>query len=266
MELTDEQIERYSRNIILPEIGVEGQTALLDAKVLVVGAGGLGSPALLYLAAAGVGTIGIIDGDVVDRTNLQRQIIHGTEALNRAKVESAHKRLTDLNPGIRIEPHRELLSAANAAERIQPYDFVIDGTDTFASKFLINDACILSGKPFSHAGILRFHGQTMTVVPHESACLRCLFPAPPPPGTVPTCSEAGILGAIGGILGSIQATEAIKFVTGAGELLAGRLLSVDALTMEFRNIQVPKNNACSVCGDEPTITAVRDEAGGECAR
>ncbi|NQU63974.1 MAG: HesA/MoeB/ThiF family protein, partial [SAR324 cluster bacterium] len=204
MDYNDEQIERYSRHIILQEVGLEGQIMISEAKVLVVGAGGLGSPALLYLAAAGVGKIGIADNDLLDISNLQRQIIHTTPDLNRPKVDSARDKINALNPDVQVETINHFITAENALDIIGNYDFVIDGTDNFSAKFLINDACVMAGKPFSHGGILRFHGQTMTIVPHESACYRCVFLEPPPPNSVPTCSQAGVLGVMAGVLGTLH--------------------------------------------------------------
>ncbi|MBI4397378.1 MAG: HesA/MoeB/ThiF family protein, partial [Elusimicrobia bacterium] len=229
MEFTDDRLERYSRHILLKEVGVEGQQKLFSAKVLIIGAGGLGSPAALYLAAAGIGTIGIVDADKVELSNLQRQIIHFTNDLGRTKVESASAKMRQVNPDVTVRTYHEFLSAASARRILDGYDFVIDGTDNFAAKFLINDACVLAGIPYSHGGILRFDGQTMTVRPGKSACYRCVFVSPPPRGAVPSCSQAGILGAIAGMLGTIQAAEALKYVTGVGELLTDTLLVFDAL-------------------------------------
>jgi len=256
--MRDEQIERYSRNIILKEVGGKGQEKLLASKVLVIGAGGLGSPAVLYLAAAGVGTIGIADGDRVDISNLQRQVIHFTEDVGVHKAESAEKKIRRLNPDVNVIIHKEMIRASNAREIISKYDFVIDGTDNFAAKFLINDACVLLNKPYSHAGILRFNGQTMTVLPGKSACYRCIFAAPPPAGAIPTCSEAGVLGAMAGVMGTLQATEAVKYLLGVGDLLNDRLLVFEALPMTFREIKIKQNPACPVCGGHPTITSLTD--------
>jgi molybdopterin/thiamine biosynthesis adenylyltransferase len=257
MEFTEDQIQRYSRHIILQDVGVEGQEKISNGKVLIVGAGGLGAPVALYLAAAGVGTIGIIDGDVVDLSNLQRQVIHFTKDVNKAKVLSAKEKINQLNPDVDVITYKELLTAGNAFEIIKYYDFVVDGTDNFPVKFLINDACVIAGKPFSHGGILRFDGQTITYVP-GSACYRCIFHAPPPTNAVPTCSQAGVLGAIAGILGTIQATEVLKYLTGVGDLLTNRLLTFNAKKMEFRTINVKHNHRCPVCGDHPTITELID--------
>jgi molybdopterin-synthase adenylyltransferase len=258
MNLTDTQIERYSRHIILKEVGGVGQEKLLSAKVLVIGSGGLGAPVLLYLAAAGVGTLGIVDGDVVDITNLQRQVIHHTPDVGVAKVQSAKNKINAINPDVNVIVYNELAMAHNIMDLIKDYDFIIDGTDNFPAKFLINDACVMAGKPFSHGGILRFDGQTMTHTP-GNACYRCIFNGPPPKNAVPTCSQAGVLGAIAGIIGTTQAAEALKYITGAGELLTNQLLVLDALKMRFRTVKVKKNPKCPVCSDHPTITELTDE-------
>ncbi|MFA6922619.1 MAG: HesA/MoeB/ThiF family protein [Bacteroidales bacterium] len=258
MDFTDIQIERYSRHIILKEVGVEGQMKLLEGKVLVVGAGGLGSPAALYLAAAGVGTIGIIDGDVVDITNLQRQIIHTTPDINRAKVISAKEKIEKINPDVNVITYQELLTVDNIKKIISEYDFIIDGTDNFPTKFLINDACVMFGKPFSHGGILKFDGQTMTHTP-GNACCRCVFKTLPPKGLVPACSQAGVLGSIAGMLGTIQATEALKYLTGIGELITNRFLIFNALNMNFRTSDFKRNDNCPVCGSHPSITELIQE-------
>jgi molybdopterin/thiamine biosynthesis adenylyltransferase len=263
MEFTEDQIQRYSRHIILQDVGVEGQEKISNGKVLIVGAGGLGAPVALYLAAAGVGTIGIIDGDVVDLSNLQRQVIHFTADVNKAKVISAKEKINQLNPDVNVITYQELLTASNAMEIIKDYDFVVDGTDNFPVKFLINDACVMAGIPFSHGGILRFDGQTITYVP-GSACYRCIFQAPPPANAVPTCSQAGVLGAIAGILGTIQAAEVLKYLTGVGDLLTDRLLTFNAKRMEFRTINVKHNHRCAVCGDHPTITELIDYEQATC--
>lgn len=266
MNLTEQQIERYSRHIILPEVGGKGQAKLLGGRILIVGAGGLGSPAALYLAAAGVGVLGLADGDVVDLTNLQRQIAHATADLGRAKVESAAARCRAINPDVNVRLHAEHLRADNALDILKDYDFVIDGTDNFAAKFLVADACHFAGKPYAHAGILRFEGQAMTVIPGRTGCYRCLFREPPPPGAVPSCSQAGVLGVLAGIVGTIQAAEALKFLLGIGDLLANRLLVFDALKMTFRQVAFKRNAACPLCGDSPSITVLRDEAPAACAR
>ena len=256
--MNEQQIERYSRNIILREVGGKGQEKLLQSKVLIIGAGGLGAPAALYLAAAGVGRIAIVDGDEVDVTNLQRQIIHFTEDVGTPKVDSAAGKLNRLNPDVKVEAYHQLVTSANAADLVARYDFVIDGTDNFPAKFLINDACVLGGRPYSHAGILRFDGQAITVLTHRSACYRCLFLEPPPPGSVPSCSQAGVLGPIAGIMGTIQAMEAVKYLLGAGRLLSDRILIVDALNMSFREVEVKRNPRCPVCGENPTISSLID--------
>ena len=256
MDFTKEQLERYNRHIILDGVGGEGQTKLNEGKVLIIGAGGLGAPAALYLAAAGVGTIGLVDGDVVDYSNLQRQVIHFTPDVDKPKVESAKEKMNSLNPDVKVETYHKLIFADNINEIIRGYDFIIDGTDNFAAKFLINDACVLAGKPFSHGGILRFDGQTITHTP-GNACYRCIFKQPPP-NSVPTCSQAGVLGAIAGMLGTIQAAEALKYLLNVGELITNRLLIFNALNMEFRNVNVKKNTSCPVCGDNPTITELTD--------
>jgi len=259
IDFTEQQLERYSRNILLKDVGIEGQSKILEAKVLLIGAGGLGSPIGLYLAAAGVGTIGLVDSDVVDVTNLQRQIAHSTADLNKAKVESAAEKMRAINPDVTVSTIHEFVRADNIADIISPYDFIIDGTDNFAAKFLINDACVLHNKPYSHGGILRFDGQTMTVLPNQSACYRCVFKAPPPPGAVPSCAQAGVLGSIAGMLGTIQATEALKWIIGAGDLLTDTLLTFNALTMDFRKVKVRRQSGCAVCGTSPSITTLHDE-------
>ncbi len=264
MNLTESQIERYSRHIILPEVGGKGQGKLLAGKVLLVGAGGLGSPAGLYLAAAGVGTIGLMDGDVVDLSNLQRQIAHATADLGTAKVDSAAAKLRAINPDVTVRTYLERLTAANALDVLRDYDFVIDGTDNFASKFLVADACHFAGKPYSHAGILRFDGQLITVHPGVSACYRCIFNAPPPPGAVPSCSQAGVLGVVAGVIGTLQATEAIKFLLDQGELLTDKILVYDALRAAFRQVPLKRNPKCPLCGESPTITELKDEAAPVC--
>ncbi len=264
MSLTEEQIERYSRHIILSEVGGVGQEKLLSGSVLVVGAGGLGSPVALYLAAAGVGHLGIIDGDVVDLSNLQRQVLHGTADVGVPKVDSAAATLRAINPDVEITTYQELLTASNALGLLKDYDFVIDGTDNFAAKFLVADACHFAGKPYSHAGILRFEGQTTTVIPGQSACYRCIFREPPPAGAVPSCSQAGVLGVLAGAVGSLQATEAIKYILGIGDLLTNRLMVYDALRMRFRDVKLKPNPNCPLCGDAPTITELKDEDPAVC--
>ena len=259
MILSEEQAERYSRHFLLREIGVSGQKRLLSSKVLVIGAGALGSSALMYLAAAGVGTIGIADYDCVERSNLQRQIIHKTEHIGMKKTESASRTLKEINPDIIVNLYSERVTPDNIQGIIEPYDFVIDGTDRFESKFLINDACVLSSKPYSHAGAVRFEGQTMTYVPNKGPCLRCLLDKVPPHEQAMSCSQAGVLGAITGILGSIQASEAIKYLLGAGELLVGRVLRIDGLSMRMQTVNVGSANAeCRVCGGHPAIRSLSD--------
>nr|WP_277998200.1 sulfur carrier protein ThiS [Zhaonella formicivorans] len=257
--LTADQVERYSRHIILEQVGLKGQQKLLAGSVLIVGAGGLGSPAAYYLAAAGVGRIGIVDFDRVDLSNLQRQIVHTTADVGRLKAESAAEKLRAINPDVKVEVYTEPLSSNNAVGIIAQYDFVIDGTDNFPAKFLVNDACYFARKPFSHAGILRFAGQTITVLPGETTCYRCIFPSPPPPNAVPSCAQAGVLGVLGGVMGTIQATEALKYLLGTGDLLTNRLLTYDALIMRTREIKVKRSADCPLCGDRPTITELQDE-------
>ena len=253
MAFTNEQLERYSRHIILKEVGVKGQKKLLGSKVLIIGAGGLGAPAALYLAAAGVGTIGIADSDTVDLSNLQRQVIHTTADVGKAKVQSARETMQAINPDVTVNTYETFVTASDIMALVRDYDFIIDGTDNFPAKFLINDACVLSGKPFSHAGILRFSGQMMTYVPGEGPCYRCVFREPPPPEAVPTCRQAGVVGAMGGVIGSLQAMEAVKYIIGKGQLLTGALLVFDALTMEFRRIKLPIRKDCEVCGENASI-------------
>lgn len=256
-DFTEDEIQRYSRHILLKEIGAEGQERIRQGRVLVVGAGGLGSPILMYLAAAGVGTIGVVDGDTVDLSNLQRQIIHATPDLGRAKVESAAEKMKAINPHVNVVEHREFMNAGNAMQLIADYDFVVDATDNFAVKFLINDACVMAGKPFSHGGILRFEGQTFTHLP-GTACYRCLFKEPPPADLVPTCSQAGVLGAVVGVIGTIQATEVVKYLARCGTLLTDRILTFDALTMDFRKVGIKRDDHCAVCGTHPTIHELVD--------
>lgn len=260
MNFTNEQMERYSRHIILKDVGVKGQKKLLESKVLIVGTGGLGAPAAMFLAAAGVGTIGLVDFDAVELSNLQRQIIHLTKDVGKPKVISGKETINEMNPDVEVVTYKEWVSSANIKDiiRDRDYDFIIDGTDNFPAKFLINDACVLMEKPFSHAGIIRFQGQTMTYVPGEGPCYRCIFENPPPPDKVPTCKQAGVLGVMGGIIGTVQATEAIKYILGIGELLTGYLLTYDALAMEFRKIKLPKNKRCQVCGENPAIKELID--------
>lgn len=263
MNFSEEQLERYSRHIILKDVGIEGQEKIMAGKVLIIGAGGLGAPAALYLAAAGVGTIGLVDGDVVDRSNLQRQVIHFTPDIGKAKVISAKEKMEEINPDVKVVTYQQRVYADSIEQIVKEYDFIIDGTDNFAAKFLINDACVFLKKPFSHGGILRFDGQTMTYVP-ESACYRCLFTKPPPKGAVPTCSQAGVLGAIAGMLGTMQAAEALKYFIGKGTLLTNRLLIFDALNMNFRTVKVKKNPECPICGENPSIKELFDEEQPTC--
>lgn len=264
MDFSEEQLERYSRHILLQDVGVEGQIKIMNSKVLILGAGGLGSPAAFYLAAAGVGTIGLVDSDKVELSNLQRQIIHFTENLNVFKVDSAAEKIHALNPDVTIKKYHELARAENIGQIIAGYDFVIDGTDNFVAKFLINDACVLNGIPFSHGGVLRFDGQTMTVIPSRSACYRCIFTTPPPQGAIPTCSEAGILGAIAGMLGTIQAAECLKYITNVGDLLTDAILIFNAKSMDFRKVKIHPNKDCPICGKNPSILQLRDEVQPVC--
>ncbi|MGN1105150.1 MAG: HesA/MoeB/ThiF family protein [Huintestinicola sp.] len=251
--------------MILKEVGAKGQKKLLDARVLIIGAGGLGSPAAMYLAAAGVGTIGIADPDEVDLSNLQRQIIHRTADIGKSKVQSAKETMEAINPDVSVKTYRTFVTSENILPLIADYDFIIDATDNFSSKFLINDACVMAKKPFCHAGIIRFKGQLMTYVPGQGACYRCIFKEPPPQDAVLTCREAGIIGAISGIIGSLQAMEAIKYIIGEGKLLTGYLLTYDALTMEFRKVKLPADTSeCDVCGEHPTITKLADHEQQEC--
>lgn len=255
MTLTEKQRERYARNIALPEIGIKGQERLLAGRALVIGAGGLGSPAALYLAAAGVGTIGIADGDVVDRSNLQRQILHRTSDLGRLKVQSASEKLLALNPDCRVKVYPEFLDERTIRDVVRDYDVVLDATDNFRAKFLINDACVMENRPLVHAGILKFQGQIMTVIPHKSPCYRCVFGSMPPEDDAVKCSKAGVIGALPGVIGSLQAMEAVKYLTGAGRLLTGRLLTFDALTMTFHTVDLPpRGEGCAVCSDHPSIS------------
>ncbi len=258
MELTKEQTSRYSRHLILPEVGVEGQKKLLKSSVLCIGAGGLGSPVALYLAAAGVGKIGIVDFDVVDFSNLQRQIIHGESTLGELKAESAKKRIRDLNSDVDVSIHNERLTSENAMEIIRDYDVVVDGTDNFATRYLVNDACVLLGKPNVYGSIFRFDGQVSVFDAKRGPCYRCLYPEPPPPGLVPSCAEGGVLGILPGIVGAMQAAETVKIILGAGEPLVGRLLFVDVLEMAPRELKLRKDKSCPICGDSPTITELID--------
>jgi molybdopterin/thiamine biosynthesis adenylyltransferase len=258
IDLREDQLERYSRQLVLRDLGPEGQARIMQGKVLVIGVGGLGSPVALHLAAAGVGTVGIADSDRVDLTNLQRQIIHFTSDVGTPKVESAASKMSALNPDVQVRPHQALIRSDNIRELIREYDFVVDCTDNFAAKFLINDACVLEQKPFSHGGVLQFDGQTMTVLPRQGACYRCLFRDVPPPDAVVTCAQVGVMGVVPGILGTIQAAEALRFLAGIGELLVDRLLVFNALGMKFREVSLRRRPDCAVCGDHPTIVELAD--------
>ncbi|MCR5167378.1 MAG: thiazole biosynthesis adenylyltransferase ThiF [Oscillospiraceae bacterium] len=265
MAFTNEQLERYSRHIILKEVGAKGQKKLSQAKVLIIGAGGLGAPAALYLAAAGVGTIGIVDADEVDLSNLQRQVIHSTADIGKPKVQSAKETMEAINPDVTVNTYHTFVTSGNVLDLIKDYDFILDGTDNFPAKFLINDACVMAKKPFSHAGIIRFKGQLMTYVPGQGPCYRCVFKNPPPKDAVPTCKQAGVIGAMGGVIGSLQAMEAVKYIVGAGDLLTGYLLTFDALKMEWHKVKLPSDTSkCAVCGDHPTITELVDYEQAEC--
>ncbi|UCD56810.1 MAG: molybdopterin-synthase adenylyltransferase MoeB [Candidatus Hydrogenedentota bacterium] len=258
MEFSEEQIKRYSRHIILKEVGGKGQKKLLDSKVLVIGAGGLGSPSAFYLAAAGVGVIGILDFDTVDLSNLQRQILHGTEDVGRPKVESARETLMALNPDVRVIVHNERLTSQNAFRIFENYDIIVDGCDNFATRYLTNDACVMLGKPNVHGSVLIFEGQAAVFDSRQGPCYRCQYPEPPPPGMVPSCQEAGVLGVLPGIIGTLQAGETLKLILGVGSPLVGRLLHFDALSMRFRQFNLHKDPRCPVCGDDPTITELID--------
>lgn len=255
---TEDQIERYSRHIILPELGGVGQRKLLASSALIIGAGGLGSPAAQYLVAAGIGKLGLVDMDVVDLSNLQRQVLHHTPDVGHPKLKSASRKLRAMNPDTEIITYETRLLAHNALDVIREYDVVIDGTDNFPARYLINDACVLLKKPLIHAGIFRFDGQILVIMPGEGPCYRCLFPDPPPAGLVPSCQEAGILGAVAGVLGVLQAAETIKVLCGIGEPLVGRLLIYDALKADFRRVRIPRDPYCQVCGPNPTITELED--------
>jgi adenylyltransferase/sulfurtransferase len=257
-ELTTDDLSRYARHLILPEVGMEGQQKLKAARVLCVGTGGLGSPLAFYLTAAGVGTLGLVDFDVVDASNLQRQIIHSTKDIGRKKLDSAAEKLTALNPSVKIVKHETMLTSANALEILKDYDIVADGTDNFPTRYLVNDACVLTGKPNVYGSIFRFEGQASVFATEQGPCYRCLYPEPPPPGLVPSCAEGGVLGILPGLVGVIQATEVIKLILGKGESLIGRLLLVDALAMRFRELKLRKNPECPVCGTNPTVTQLID--------
>lgn len=258
MSLSHEEVQRYSRHLIMPEVGMEGQKKLKAASVLLIGAGGLGSPLAMYLAAAGVGRIGLVDYDVVDYTNLQRQIIHGTKDVGRLKLHSAKDRILDINPHVQVDTYEVPLTSDNALELLEPYDIIIDGTDNFPTRYLTNDACVLLGKPNVYGSIFRFEGQASVFFAEEGPCYRCLFPEPPPPGLVPSCAEGGVLGILPGTIGAIQATEAVKLILGQGEPLIGRLLLYDALNMEFDQVNLRKNPNCPICSENPTLTELID--------
>ncbi len=258
IELSNEEVQRYSRHLIMPEVGVSGQKKLKAASILLIGAGGLGSPLAMYLAAAGIGRIGLVDYDIVDYTNLQRQIIHGTSDVGRPKLDSARDRMLDINPHVQVDAYEQPLTSANALEILAPYDIVIDGTDNFPTRYLTNDACVLLGKPNVYGSIFRFEGQASVFYAEEGPCYRCLFPEPPPPGLVPSCAEGGVLGVLPGTIGAIQATEAIKLVIGQGKSLIGRLLLYDALDMSFDEVRLRKNPNCPICGPDATMTELID--------
>ena len=258
VELSNEEIARYSRHLIMPEVALDGQKQLKQARVLTIGAGGLGSPLAMYLAAAGIGTIGIVDFDVVDESNLQRQIIHGTSDLGRPKLESARERIEDINPNVKVETFGEPLSSENALEIFEDFDVIVDGTDNFPTRYLVNDASVLTGKPNVYGSIFRFEGQASVFYAKEGPCYRCLYPEPPPPGLVPSCAEGGVLGILPGAVGTIQATETVKLILGIGEPLIGRLLLYDALSMRFREMKLRKDPGCPICGENPTVTELID--------
>ena len=258
IDLNKDEILRYSRHLIMPEVGMEGQLKLKRARVLCVGAGGLGSPVAMYLAAAGVGTLGIVDFDIVDFTNLQRQILHGTEDVGRKKLDSAAETIAAINPNVEIRKFETRLTSRNALEIMRDFDIVVDGTDNFATRYLVNDACVLLGKPNVYGSIFRFEGQASVFATKDGPCYRCLYPEPPPPGVVPSCAEGGVLGILPGLVGVIQATETIKLILGTGDSLVGRLLLVDALAMSFRELKLKKNRECPVCGENPTVKELMD--------
>ena len=258
IDLSKEEVERYSRHLIMPQVGMAGQKKLKASSVLLIGAGGLGSPLAMYLAAAGIGRIGMVDYDVVDYSNLQRQIIHGTKDVGRPKLDSAKERVLDINPYVQVDTYEVPLTSENALEIFEPYDIIIDGTDNFPTRYLTNDACVLLGKPNVYGSIFRFEGQASVFYAKEGPCYRCLFPEPPPPGLVPSCAEGGVLGILPGTIGAIQATEAIKLLLGIGEPLIGRLLLYDALNMSFDEVRLRKNPNCPVCGENPTLTELID--------
>ncbi|MBI5282971.1 MAG: molybdopterin-synthase adenylyltransferase MoeB [Candidatus Solibacter usitatus] len=258
MSLTPEELQRYSRHTLLPEVGVAGQERLKQARVLLVGTGGLGSPLALYLAAAGVGTLGLVDYDTVDASNLQRQVIHGTSDIGRKKLDSAADAIAEINPNVTVVRHEVALNSANALDIVRDYGVVADGTDNFPTRYLVNDACVLLGKPNAYGSIFRFEGQASVFAHQDGPCYRCLYPEPPPPGLVPSCAEGGVLGILPGVVGLIQATEVVKLILGIGETLKGRLLLYDALNMRFRELKLRRNPECPVCGDNPTVTKLVD--------
>lgn len=257
-ELSKDEILRYSRHLIMPEVGMEGQLKLKKASVLLVGTGGLGAPLGLYLAAAGIGRIGLVDFDVVDFTNLQRQVIHGTKDVGRKKLDSAIDKMSDINPFVQLDRHEVALTSENALEILKDYDYVVDGTDNFPTRYLVNDACVLLKKPNVYGSIFRFEGQATVFAYEGGPCYRCLYPEPPPPGLVPSCAEGGVLGILPGVIGLIQATETVKLILGIGQTLVGRLMLYDALAMKFRELRLRRNTECPVCGDHPTITKLID--------
>ncbi|VAX30510.1 Molybdopterin-synthase adenylyltransferase [hydrothermal vent metagenome] len=262
MALSDEQLERYSRQLLLKEVGGKGQKKISEAKVFLIGAGGLGSPSALYLASAGVGTLGIVDDDVVDLSNLQRQVLHSTKTLKKLKVDSAEETIAKMNPDVTVKKYTDRLNSENIMDVLKDYDLVLDGSDNFPTRFLVNDACFFLKKTLISGSIFRFEGQLTTLNPHKKdealPCYRCLYPEPPPPGLVPSCQEAGVLGVLAGTIGILQAAEALKEILGIGESLAGRLLIYDALDMTFRRVKVPKNPNCHLCGPKPSITELLD--------
>ena len=258
IEFTDEQIERYSRHIILPEVGGSGQQKMLEARVLLLGAGGLGSPAAYYLAAAGIGNLGIVDFDQVDLSNLQRQIIHSTERIGMLKTESAKKTIQALNPDVNVTLYNEKMDSSNIMRLIEDYDYVVDGSDNFPTRYLVNDACVMKNKTLIHGSIYRFEGQVTVFKPGDGPCYRCLYPEPPPPGMVPNCQEGGVLGVLAGVIGNLQVVEVLKLILGIGKPLVGKLLIYDALNTEFRNLRLRKDASCPVCGEKPTIKELVD--------
>ena len=257
-KLSQDEISRYSRHLILPEVGLEGQLKIKNSKVLVVGTGGLGAPVILYLAAAGVGTLGLIDFDIVDESNLQRQIIHTTRDVGRPKISSATDRIKGINPNVKVVSYNDKLTSKNALEIIKDFDIVVDGTDNFQTRYLINDSCVLLNKPFVYGSIFRFEGQVSVFNAYDGPCYRCLYPEPPPVGLVPSCAEGGVIGVLPGIIGTIQANETIKLILGIGEVLSGRLLTFDALRMQFKELKLKSDKECLVCGEHPSVTELID--------